>query len=172
MIARRTLIAGALGVPLLLSGCQTIPENANRWQGRFAVTISASSKTVSETGRFELIESNGRRRLDLLTPLSGVIARIETDDKGATLWYGSLSDPFEAPNLDALLLQHLGFTVPIALLLEVLSDKSGRLSTGVAGGWRYDVTSRQPSGEAQRLVLAHALTAAMPKIKLVLVVNP
>ena len=72
MIARRTLIAGALGVPLLLSGCQTIPENAIRWQGRFAVTISASSKTVSETGRFELIESNGRRRLDLLTPLSGV----------------------------------------------------------------------------------------------------
>ena len=160
MIARRTLIAGALGVPLLLSGCQTIPENAIRWQGRFAVTISASSKTVSETGRFELIESNGRRRLDLLTPLSGVIARIETDDKGATLWYGSRSDPFEAPNLDALLLQHLGFTVPIALLLEVLSDKSGRLSTGVAGGWRYDVTSRQPSGEAQRLVLEHALTAA------------
>lgn len=171
---RRDLFAGLVAAALLsLAGCQSLPEHANRWQGRFSLTMSSLGKVSSETGRFELIDAPGnRRRLDLLTPLSGVIARIEDTPEGAALWFGSSDVPKKAASLDELLQQNLGFTVPLDLLLQMLSDTQGRFTTGESDGWHYEITSRQPSGTPLRLLLRHPRTAALPDIKLILAISP
>lgn len=172
MIGRRAFLGLACFVAAaILSGCQTLPREARRWQGRFSLVAHSAAQNVSETGRFELVEAPDFRRLDLLTPLSGVIARIESTSQGASLWFGSSSEPATAPNIDALLLRRLGFTVPVELLIDLLSGENGSADTGSAGGWQYEISSRTSSGTPRRLVFKHESAGQIPEIKLILAVN-
>ena len=173
-ISRRDLISifAAFACTAFLSACQTLPNNTRCWQGRFSLTLTSPEKSRNETGRFELIEGADLRRLDLLTPLSGVIARLEETKDGASLWFGSNEEAQRAANLDELLLQNLGFTIPLGLLFAILSDSTGQYVAGEFDGWLYEVSSRSPSGTPQRLFFKHAQTQLMPEVNLILAITP
>ena len=80
--SRRTFclqsLAAGLSAVTLLSGCAVTPQNARVWRGRFSLRITAADgRLENQTGRFELTKTPQLLRLDLLTPLSGILARIE-----------------------------------------------------------------------------------------------
>ena len=95
--SRRTFclqsLAAGLSAVTLLSGCAVTPQNARVWRGRFSLRITAADgRLENQTGRFELTKTPQFLRLDLLTPLSGILARIEETSRGAS-FTRSLSEP-------------------------------------------------------------------------------
>mgnify|MGYP003157306638 CR=1 FL=1 len=87
--SRRTFclqsLAAGLSAVTLLSGCAVTPQNARVWRGRFSLRITAADgRLENQTGRFELTKTPQFLRLDLLTPLSGILARIEETSRGAS----------------------------------------------------------------------------------------
>lgn len=154
---RRTLVRllGGLGLGsiALLSGCATTPADRRVFAGRFALSVSAPGKTENQTGRFrltvrELGDAAPDLRLDLLTPLAGVLARIDVDASGAKLSRGIENTVAEGKDLDELLLNVLGFTLPVQELFDVLTAPTGsdRLTTGE---WEARIRARRPEGSAR-----------------------
>ena len=83
---RRTLLLLPAG--LLLAACTTLPEGVRERRGRFSLQKTGYGAPEQFTGRFTLRTGPGLLRLDILTPLSGVIARIESTPHGATISRG------------------------------------------------------------------------------------
>ncbi len=154
---RRTLVRllGGLGLAqiALLSGCATTPADRRVFAGRFALTVAAPGKTENQTGRFRLtVRERGEAapdlELDLLTPLAGVLARIEVDSSGARLSRGIDETVAEGKDLDDLLSNVLGFTLPVRELFEVLAapTTNDQLTTGE---WEARIRARRPEGSAR-----------------------
>ena len=83
---RRTLLLLPAG--LLLAACTTLPEGVRERRGRFSLQKTGYGAPEQFTGRFTLRTGPGLLRLDILTPLSGVIARIESTPHGTTISRG------------------------------------------------------------------------------------
>lgn len=142
---RRTLLA-SFAAALLAAGCAAPPANARMWKGRFALR----SEKENLSGRFELTDAPGLLRLDLLTPLSGILARIEETSEGA-LFTRSLSEPgIKGENLEALMTELLGFALPVHALLSLL-QKGAAAQDLSSGAWQCRILSRLPDGAPQRL---------------------
>ena len=80
---RRTLLLLPAG--LLLAACTSLPEGVRERRGRFSLQKTGYGAPEQFTGRFTLRTGPDLLRLDILTPLSGVIARIESTSRGATI---------------------------------------------------------------------------------------
>lgn len=146
------LALATAAAPLLLAGCVVpLAPDEVRLRGRFAVSIQGPAGRESHTGRFELAERPGLRRLDLLTPLGGVLVRIEEAPDGARLWRRLDEEPLEGSSLDALLLRSLGFAVPVNALSEIAQAGAAAPDDTRCGEWRARILSRAADGSPQRL---------------------
>ena len=153
---KRRLILSAIAAALLAAGCASPLANARTWKGRFALR----SEKENLSGRFELTDAPGLLRLDLLTPLSGILARIE-ETSGGAIFMKSLSDPgVRGKNLEALMDSLLGFSLPVHDLLSLLRNgaEARDLSSQT---WQCRILSRFPNGAPQRLRIDHGSPNAL-----------
>mgnify|MGYP004681524319 FL=1 len=153
---QRRLVLSALAAALLAGGCAAPLANAHTWKGRFALR----NEKENLSGRFELTDAPDLLRLDLLTPLSGILARIEETSDGA-VFMKSLSDPgIKGPNLEALMESLLGFTLPVHDLLALL--RAGAAARDLSSrNWQCRILSRLPDGAPQRLRIERAAPNAL-----------
>ena len=161
--SRRTFclqsLAAGLSAVTLLSGCAVTPQNARVWRGRFSLRITAADgRLENQTGRFELTKTPQFLRLDLLTPLSGILARIEETSRGAS-FTRSLSEL-------------LGFTLPVVPLANLL-EQTAAAEMSVYGPWRAQILSRFTDGSPQRLRIdgRAGQTSAAPLVQLTIFVE-
>lgn len=155
MLSRRTLIVWNAAAALL-AGCQTLRTGERRLQGRFSLrTTDEAGRRDAQQGRFELFDAPSLRRLDLLTPLSGVLARIEAAPGEARLYRGSGDAVVRAGSAEALTLSLLGFPVPVTTLSELLfAPEPAQISNELTiDGWSVRILSRFPAGEPRQVRL-------------------
>ena len=138
MINRRTLLAGTGLLALWqLSGCATVvPESDLRFasRGRFTLALTdASGKRENLSGKFSFKRTDRYTRLDLLTPLNGVLARIELKDGLASFSRDPNEEPLSAPDVETLMTETVGFSMPVTALEE------WALSTGTPTGYGWNV---------------------------------
>ena len=168
--SRRTFclqsLAAGLSAVTLLSGCAVTPQNARVWRGRFSLRITAADgRLENQTGRFELTK----------TPqflLSGILARIEETSRGAS-FTRSLSEPaVTRSDINALLTELLGFTLPVVPLANLL-EQTAAAEMSVYGPWRAQILSRFTDGSPQRLRIdgRAGQTSAAPLVQLTIFVE-
>ena len=156
MIARRTLLAaaaafGTLNV-LTLTGCVLTPPSAKTWRGRFSLRATdLSGRTQAQTGRFELLDAPALSRLDLLTPLSGILARIEITPTGASFRRSLTEEAEEDHDVDALCRRLIGFPLPVEALFELLRAGATAPNTSASEEWRCRIQERMADGTPKRL---------------------
>ena len=175
--SRRTFclqsLAAGLSAVTLLSGCAVTPQNARVWRGRFSLRITAADgRLENQTGRFELTKTPQFLRLDLLTPLSGILARIEETSRGAS-FTRSLSEPaVTRSDINALLTELLGFTLPVVPLANLL-EQTAAAEMSVYGPWRAQILSRFTDGSPQRRRIdgRAGQTSAAPLVQLTIFVE-
>ena len=156
MIARRTLLTavGAFGAfnTLMLTGCAVTPSSAKTWRGRFSLRVTdLSGRTQAQTGRFELLDAPTLSRLDLLTPLSGILARIEISPTGASFRRSLAEEAEKDHDVDALCRRLLGFPLPVEALFALLRAGVASPDISAAGEWRCHILERMADGTPKRL---------------------
>lgn len=136
MTTRRKLILTSLSL-LVLGGCAvTDSESLFSAAGRFSVIVrAANGQQESFNGRFSLRRTATLTTLDLMTPLNGILARIEVTPSGATLMRNPDEEPLRAPTAEALMERALGFSLPPDALEDWL-----RMTQDQAEGWGWQVT--------------------------------
>ena len=167
MIRRRLLLGAAAA--LLMTGCTSTPPAARRWAGRFSLRVTdPAGRRQAQSGRFELLEAPDLLRLDLLSPLSGVMARIEETPQGASL-RRSLAGPAEEDrSIAALCRRLLGFPLPVRELLELLQEGAAAQDDRNIGEWHCRIHARSASGRPQRLQIERS---EPPSISLILLLE-
>ena len=95
---RRILLAlPAAAAVLTLAGCVTGQPPLFERYGRFAlVSTSASGEREAVNGRFSLRRTSAGLRLNLMTPLNGILASIEVTPSGAVLETSQNESPLRA----------------------------------------------------------------------------
>lgn len=155
MITRRTFLAatmlGAFSI-LGLTGCAVTPPSAKTWRGRFSLrAVDLSGHPLAQTGRFELLSAPEISRLDLLTPLSGILARIEITPQEASL-RRSLSEEAEKDrDVETLCRRLIGFPLPVEELLDLLRAGAATPDTVALGEWQCHILARMADGAPKRL---------------------
>ena len=138
---RRFILSAALLTPLLIAGC-AVPEADMFFSsaGRFSLSgTDAEGKTFTASGRYDLRRRAGLTRLDLLTPLHGILARIEVTPDGASLTRSQDEPPVTAPDAETLMRGLLGFSFPVdALERIVLETDSPYLTPAPYRGMRNE----------------------------------
>ena len=96
---RRILLAlPAAAAVLTLAGCVTGQPPLFERYGRFAlVSTSASGEREAVNGRFSLRRTSAGLRLNLMTPLNGILASIEVTPSGAVLETSQNESPLRPP---------------------------------------------------------------------------
>ena len=178
---------GALGLlsVVVLSGCMSLPKESllSSWQGRFSVSVQNLQQINHESGRFELsLFPKDHLILDLKTPLGGTLARVEQFPSFVRLQALGQS-PIEAPNSHDLMMQMLGFSVPIKGLtywLNGIPDPTSPYNSQPQSfpydrieqdGWCIEITSRFQDSRPQKIRLIRAVTNNQPEITLTLVIQ-
>lgn len=135
---RRILLAlPAAAAVLTLAGCVTGQPPLFERYGRFAlVSTSASGEREAVNGRFSL-------RLNLMTPLNGILASIEVTPSGAVLETSQNESPLRAATAEELMLRTTGVAVPVETLERWLTMKGDRASEY---GWSVRVLKRRDDG--------------------------
>ena len=123
MITRRSVLAGMSGLTLLqLAGCSTVgiePDLRFETRGRFTLVLTdLSGKRENLSGKFSFKRTDAFSRLDLLTPLNSVLARIELRDGTASFWRDLGDAPVSAPDVETLMDRAVGFSMPVEALEE------------------------------------------------------
>ena len=145
--SRRTFclqsLAAGLSAVTLLSGCAVTPQNARVWRGRFSLRITAADgRLENQTGR------------------------------GAS-FTRSLSEPaVTRSDINALLTELLGFTLPVVPLANLL-EQTAAAEMSVYGPWRAQILSRFTDGSPQRLRIdgRAGQTSAAPLVQLTIFVE-
>ena len=143
MVSRlsRLILALTLNV---LAGCSTLPPTPASqvvWSGRFAIEGEPNLEPTS--GRFTLERNGEQRKLDLISPLGQILARVEIDSQGATLKHadGRIE---AAPDSTSLLERALGWRLPVEQISNWLDgtiagvrvrDAAGRPTLAVDEQW-------------------------------------
>ncbi len=110
----RTFLTGAVFITLL-SGCVSLstPDLQQSWQGRFSISAESAQHRENHSGRFILTHSSAPLTiLDLKTALGNTIARVTLSDTDVSLQTVGRPE-YRADNVDNLLIQTLGFSVPV-----------------------------------------------------------
>lgn len=167
---------------LLLAGCATAPIADKRVRsGRFSLQIIRRDERNSLAGRWRLQESAGEIELTLMTPLYGILARIRVGENGATLERPNKEggNAIEtAESAQALMLRHLGFSLPPEMLASWLSGTSWAGAAAeqtaegfVQAGWQVVVKRLKPDGSPALVTLAQPETALQAAITVNLVIE-
>ena len=157
---RRTLLLLPAG--LLLAACTTLPEGVRERRGRFSLQKTGYGAPEQFTGRFTLRTGPGLLRLDILTPLSGVIARIESTPHGATISRG----------LDEVVARGDSFSIPVSTLEAWLDGRPGPDALPAEswrdGDWSVTVSARQPDSTPSRILAVYENRGARMRLTLLL----
>lgn len=142
---RRILLAlPAAAAVLTLAGCVTGQPPLFERYGRFAlVSTSASGEREAVNGRFSLRRTSAGLRLNLMTPLNGILASIEVTPSGAVLETSQNESPLRAATAEELMLRTTGVAVPVETLERWLTMKDGRATEY---GWSVRVLKRRGDG--------------------------
>ncbi|MGY8527073.1 lipoprotein insertase outer membrane protein LolB [Paracidovorax citrulli] len=164
---RRTTSLLCLTAPLWLAACasvtpsrdfeETAGARATEYSGRFAANYVRYGREEGVQGSFQWREQGRNVRLDLISPLGQTLAVVTATPSGATLDLPNEA-PRNAPEVDALLEQSLGFALPVAGLRDWLHarpapgrpaaatrDAQGRLATLAQDGWTVQYGAWQPA---------------------------
>lgn len=169
---RRTLLLLPAG--LLLAACTSLPEGVRERRGRFSLQKTGYGAPEQFTGRFTLRTGPDLLRLDILTPLSGVIARIESTSRGATISRGLDEVIARGDSPEALMEETLGFSIPVSTL-EAWLDGRPRpdalpAETWRDGDWSVRVNARQPDSTPSRILAVYEKQGV--KVRLTLLLDP
>ena len=169
---RRTLLLLPAG--LLLAACTSLPEGVRERRGRFSLQKTGYGAPEQFTGRFTLRTGPDLLRLDILTPLSGVIARIESTSRGATISRGLDEVIVRGDSPEALMEETLGFSIPVSTL-EAWLDGRPRpdalpAETWRDGDWSVRVNARQPDSTPSRILAVYENQGV--KVRLTLLLDP
>ena len=169
---RRTLLLLPAG--LLLAACTSLPEGVRERRGRFSLQKTGYGAPEQFTGRFTLRTGPDLLRLDILTPLSGVIARIESTSRGATISRGLDDVIARGDSPEALMEETLGFSIPVSTL-EAWLDGRPRpdalpAETWRDGDWSVRVNARQPDSTPSRILAVYENQGV--KVRLTLLLDP
>lgn len=185
MLRFRRLALLCLGAPLLLAACASVTptrefetgESAARseFRGRFSANYVRYGRDEGVTGSFHWQEQGRNVRLDLISPLGQTLAVVTATPAGATLDLPNEA-PRNAPEVDALLEQALGFSLPVAGMRDWLHarpaasrpaqatrDDQGRLATLKQDGWTVNYVAWQAAGEASAAGVAGAGAPTAPR---------
>lgn len=143
---RRSLCLAAC---LLLAGCSGMrPEDLRFTRGgRFSAQYEGrggSRETVS--GRFLLQRFGDTTRLDLMTPLNGILARIEITPQGAFLSRSADGEAQRAGSAEELMRSTVGFSLPVEAIERWMTTPEEEIAEY---GWRIRVVRRSEKGEPQ-----------------------
>lgn len=174
-----------LGVLALVAGCATPQriggtEPAFERVGRFAVTVKSVDAPVrAAQGGFSWHDTGAVLRLDLLSPMGNVLARIRVEPGRAEL-VRSNGDRQLASSPDELLEQVWGHAVPVAGLrawiqgraqpgtpeAALVRDEQGQITSIRQDGWDVALSGYDAQGPT-RLTLSRRDPAAAVRLQLV-----
>lgn len=143
---RRHILAFSLFSSVMsLAGCAIQkPVYLFERSGRFSlITPNENRKMTAINGRFSLRRSSSVITLDLMTPLNGILARIEITPSNATLTRDFNTPPLVASSAEELMEQVLGFALPISVLEDWLTTRENQIN---AYGWTVTILKRTPQG--------------------------
>ncbi|MCF0252720.1 MAG: hypothetical protein HUK26_00080 [Duodenibacillus sp.] len=176
---QRRLLLAALAAAASAAGCSAFrpgaPALVRRTAGRFSAAVGSGESVQTATGKYRLERAGERLTLELLTPLNGVIARIETGPGGATFQKHG-EEPVSAESPERLLEELTGIALPAAMLESWLDGVPSRKAPSwPAGdnafeqsGWRVDVRRRDDLGRPALLRLARPATPRTRQILMTL----
>ncbi|WER46369.1 lipoprotein insertase outer membrane protein LolB [Cupriavidus sp. WKF15] len=166
----RRLALLCLGAPMLLAACASVAPSrsfdagetaaSRHYTGRFSANYVRYGRDEGVQGNFRWEEQGRNVRLDLLSPLGQTLAVVTATPSGATLDLPN-KPPRNAPEVDSLLEEALGFALPVAGMRDWLHgrpsagrpasatrDAQGRLATLAQDGWsvRYVAWQDAPPG--------------------------
>lgn len=184
MLRSRRLALLCVAAPLWLAGCASITptrgfeatESARNEQytGRFAANYTRYGRSEGVQGNFRWEEQGRNVRLDLVSPLGQTLAIVTSTPSGATLDLPN-EKPRNAPEVDSLMEQSLGFSLPVSGMrdwlhgraasgtpAQVTRDASGRPDTLRQNGWtvRYVAWQDAPEGSAAPSTLPRRIDMA------------
>lgn len=134
----------AVGSLIMLAGCSVwAPQPRHEQNGRFSVTYLTDEGTRTENGRFSYRETQAAQQLDLLTPLNGVLARIEVTPKEACLSRGTTQESVCRASAEGLMTELLGFSFPLQAAAELF--KTGQTPRDDPN-WTILIRSHHPDG--------------------------
>jgi len=158
-LAKAALCAALLPALGSLAGCATselrpsdcvAPGQADvSLMGRFAVHYSRDGKSDSLSGRFSWLQSAQCTDVSLISPTGQTVAIINVTPQAATLQQSGKA-PRSAPDLDGLMQQSLGWSLPVSGLRDwlqghaIAADGSAfvaspaRDSIVTRDGWKLD----------------------------------
>ncbi len=126
--------------------------------GKINIQYQQNDKTETLTGNFEWQQNSNELSITLSSPLGQTIAIIRENAQGASLEQ-SKQDPRYANNVEQLLTESLGWSLPIAGLRDWLQGFDRNLQgqryavptrdnhRSMTQGWQLDFTSWQEDGE-------------------------
>lgn len=172
MIRSRRLAVLCVAAPLWLAACASVTPTRSfdagetarteNYSGRFAANYVRYGRNEGVQGSFRWQEQGRNVRLDLVSPLGQTLAVITSTPSGATLDLPNEA-PRNAPEVDSLMEQSLGFALPVSGLRDWIHgrptagapanatrDVKGRLDTLTQNGWtvRYVDWQEPPQGTA------------------------
>lgn len=196
MTARRSLLrAGlALGTLAVVTGCASVapgtgfgPGGADRvveLRGRFSARTERNGREEGAHGNFVWLQRGDSVQLSLVSPLGQTLAIVTALPGQATLELPNQA-PRSAPEVDTLMQQALGFSLPVSGMRDWLQarpapgavvraerDATGRLTELEQHGWtvRFQEYRESASGEAprvRRMDLARTLDGEPLSVRLV-----
>jgi outer membrane lipoprotein LolB len=169
MIRSRRLALLCLGAPLWLAACASVAPTRNfdtgetarseHYTGRFAANYVRYGRDEGVQGSFRWEEQGRNVRLDLVSPLGQTLAVVTATPSGATLDLPNQA-PRNAPEVDSLMEEALGFALPVAGMRDWLHgrpakgapakatrDAQGRLETLAQNGWTVRYVAWQDTPE-------------------------
>lgn len=154
------------------------------YSGRFAANYERYGRPEGVQGTFRWEERGRNVRLDLVSPLGQTLAVVTSTPSGATLDLPN-KPPRNAPEVDTLMEEALGFALPVAGLRDWLHgkpapespanatrDAQGRLATLAQNGWKVRYVDWQEpadrSTQPRRIDLDRAGDATPLSVRLVI----
>ena len=181
----RHLIA-VVAAAFILNGCVSLstPDLEQSWQGRFSASATFQGKQENHSGRFNLTHSEEQQTtiLDLKSALGNTIARVQQTPDQATL-NAVGSQTITAHNAESLLLQTVGFSVPVQGLqywingetvpgmIAKTQPQSRPYQKIEQNGWLIQYESYDNNGLPKRIRLQRRSTDTTPALSIVLLIS-
>lgn len=103
----------------LFAGTQDADATITRYQGRFSARYTQGNAEQSAVGSFLWRERGSDVQLELMSPLGQTLAIVSQNTQGATLELPN-QPPRRAPEVDTLMQDALGFSLPVSGLRDWL----------------------------------------------------
>lgn len=169
---------------MALTGCVSLstPKLEHSWSGRFSLSAQSSTQQEHQSGHFELTNATSQTVLDLKSALGNVIARIEETDSYASV-EALGKDKVTATDLNTLMRQTLGFTVPVTGLpywiegepapgsVAQTQPTSPPFSQIVQDGWNIRYETRDSAGAPRRIRINREADETTPALSMTLLIQ-